>query len=74
MHHLEELGVVVSAGSACHAKAGGASPALTAIGLRGDEAKRMLRFSFSRDTSEEEVRAAADALESVCRKLESSSP
>jgi len=72
MHHLEELGVVVSAGSACHAKSGAASSALAAIGLGADEAKCMLRFSFSRETTEADVEAAADALESVCRKLESS--
>jgi len=72
MHHLEELGIVVSAGSACHAKSGDTSPALAAIGLRADEAKCMLRFSFSRETSEADVGSAADALEGVCRKLESS--
>jgi cysteine desulfurase len=72
MHHLEELGVVVSAGSACHAKSGAPSPSLAAIGLSGEEAKCMLRLSFSRETTESDVRAAADALESVCRKLESS--
>jgi cysteine desulfurase len=71
MHHLEELGVVVSAGSACHAKAGSTSPALAAIGLGGEEAKHLLRFSFSRSTTEAEVSAAGDALESVCEKLES---
>lgn len=71
MHHLEELGVVVSAGSACHAKSGEPSPALAAIGLRADEAKSMLRFSFSRETTEADACRAADALESVCRKLES---
>jgi cysteine desulfurase len=72
MHHLEELGVVVSAGSACHAKSGAPSPALAAIGIGGDEAKCMLRFSFSRETTEADASTAADALESVCRKLESS--
>jgi cysteine desulfurase len=71
MNHLEELGVVVSAGSACHAKASHVSPALSAIGLTADDARCMLRFSFSRTTSEAEVHAAAEALEQVCRKLES---
>jgi cysteine desulfurase len=71
MNHLEEVGVVVSAGSACHAKASHMSPALLAAGLSPEEAKCMLRFSFSRTTSEAEVRTAAEALENVCRKLES---
>jgi cysteine desulfurase len=71
MNHLEELGVIVSAGSACHAKASHISPALTAIGLSAEEARCMLRFSFSRWTTEADARAAATALETVCRKLES---
>jgi cysteine desulfurase len=72
MNHLEELGVIVSAGSACHAKANQISPALAAIGLSVEEARCMLRFSFSRSTTETEARTAAGVLEGVCRKLESS--
>jgi cysteine desulfurase len=71
MNHLEDLGVVVSAGSACHAKANQISPALAAIGLSMEEARCMLRFSFSRATTEADVRTAAATLETVCRKLES---
>jgi cysteine desulfurase len=71
MHHLEELGVVVSAGSACHAKASHTSPALAAAGVSAEEARCLLRFSFARTTTEAEVRTAAEALEAVCRKLES---
>ena len=70
MHHLEELGVIASAGSACHAGRSRQSPALAAIGLDPAEARTMLRFSFSRETGEDDVREAADALEAVCRKLE----
>ena len=71
MNHLEELGVIVSAGSACHARASQISPALAAIGLSVEEARCMLRFSFSRSTTETDARTAAAALEAVCRKLES---
>jgi len=71
MNHLEDLGVIVSAGSACHAKASQISPALAAIGLSTEEARCMLRFSFSRSTTEADARTAASALEAVCRKLES---
>jgi len=71
MNHLEELGVIVSAGSACHAKSSHVSPALAAVGLSAEEARCMLRFSFSRATTEADARRAAEALESVCRKLES---
>ncbi len=55
LHHLEERGVLVSAGSACHSKKKDASPALLAIGLSGAEVQSVLRFSFSRDTTEAEV-------------------
>jgi len=71
LHHLEARGVVGSAGSACHAKASATSPALAAIGLSPEEARTMLRFSFSRETTEDEARAAAEVLESVCKQLES---
>jgi cysteine desulfurase len=71
LHHLEARGVVVSAGSACHAKASATSPALAAIGLSPEEARTMLRFSFSRETTEDEARAAAEVLEGVCKQLES---
>ena len=71
MHHLEERGVIVSAGSACHARKSDISPALRAIGLSPEEARCMLRFSLSRATTEEDARAAAEALEAVCREFAS---
>ncbi len=69
MHHLEERGVFTSVGSACQAKKGGISPALLALGLDQERARRVLRISFSRFTSAEEVRAAAQALEAVAAEL-----
>jgi cysteine desulfurase len=71
MHHLEELGVVVSAGSACHSHKEEASPSMMAMGLSAEEARSMLRFSFSRATTREDVERGLEALESVCRKLAS---
>ena len=69
MHHLEVHGVMTSAGSACHAKEKAASPALLALGLTPDEARRVLRFSFARTTTLAEVEAAAEALGAVAREL-----
>jgi cysteine desulfurase len=69
MHHLEARGVMTSAGSACHAKTDAVSPGLVALGLDGEQAKRVLRFSFARTTTLDEVDAAADALAEVAREL-----
>jgi cysteine desulfurase len=69
MHHLEARGVMTSAGSACHAKKSQVSPALLALGLGADEARRVLRFSFARTTTVPEVLAAAAALRAVAREL-----
>jgi cysteine desulfurase len=71
MNHLEELGVIVSAGSACHSKTSQVSPSLVAIGLSAADARCMLRFSFSRATTESDASTAVSALEAVCSKLES---
>ncbi len=70
LHHLETRGVMTSVGSACHAKDLAVSPALAAIGLGEREARQVLRFSFSRDTTVEEARAAGEALHEVARALE----
>lgn len=59
MHHLEARGVYTSVGSACQAKKGGLSPALLALGLDERQAKQVLRVSFSRHTTVDEVRRAA---------------
>jgi cysteine desulfurase len=69
MHHLEELGVIVSAGSACHAHKSEASPTMLAMGISAEEARSMLRFSFSRLTTRTDVERGIDALETVCKKL-----
>jgi cysteine desulfurase len=71
MHHLEELGVIVSAGSACHSHKDEASPTMMAMGVSAEEARSVLRFSFSRFSTHEEVARALEALERVCKKLES---
>jgi len=63
--------VIVSAGSACHSKTSQVSPSLVAIGLSAADARCMLRFSFSRATTESDASTAVSALEAVCSKLES---
>ena len=69
MHHLERRGVYVSAGSACSASSKTASPGLMALGLDAEQAARVLRFSFGRTTTPEEVERGAAALVEVAREL-----
>ncbi len=68
-HHLEARRVFTSVGSACQAKKGGISPALLALGLDEERAKRVLRISLARETSAAEVSAGVDALCAVAREL-----
>lgn len=70
MHHLEEHGVFVSTGSACQAKGGELSPALLALGLGPDEARRVLRLSFSKATTLDEIDLALEALARVSLALD----
>jgi len=68
-HHLEARGVFTSVGSACQAKKGGVSPALLALGFDERRAKQVLRLSFARETSADEVRAGLAALAAVAGEL-----
>ncbi len=74
MHHLEARGVFTSAGSACHSRELEISPALLALGLGAEEARRVLRFSFSRYTEGTELEEAVAILLEVCRELDSVRP
>ena len=69
MHHLEAEGIMTSVGSACQAKKGEASPALAALGLRPEEAKRVLRISFSKETNTHALERVCTALRGVQRAL-----
>ncbi len=59
LHTLEERGIYVSAGSACHSSRPEPSRVLEAIGLGRKDLLSALRFSFSCFNSEEEIRSAA---------------
>lgn len=62
VHALEERGVVVSTGSACSSKRAARSPVLRAMGLPEERIASALRFSLSRETTEDDVRRALEAL------------
>ncbi len=57
---LEGDGVYVSAGSACASRKQKISPVLKAMGITGARADCSLRFSLSRETTEEEIDYAAE--------------
>jgi cysteine desulfurase len=60
LHALEAEGVMVSAGSACHAKEKKPSPTLRAIGVPDD--RGTIRLSLSRLTTDDEIARAAAAV------------
>jgi cysteine desulfurase len=55
-------GIWVATGSACEAGSSAPSHVLTALGLAHDEARATLRISLSRDTTQDEVDLAAEAI------------
>lgn len=67
LHALEARGVYVSAGSACASKDRKPSAALRAIGV--PDHTGVLRFSFSRDTTERDLDYAARALRAALAEL-----
>lgn len=69
LHHLEAVGVYASAGSACQAKKQDLSPALLALGLTSDEARRVLRFSLCPSTTSGDCYEAARRMRPVADTL-----
>lgn len=69
LHTLEERGIYVSAGSACSTHKRNQSPTLTAIGLPAAERESAVRFSFSDETSREELEYTVMVLQEVLPML-----
>lgn len=69
LHALEEKGVYVSSGSACSSNHPDISGTLVAIGVKKELLDATLRFSFSVETTMEEVEYAADCVEELLPKL-----
>lgn len=66
MHRLDELGICVSTGSACHSKDHSASAVLQAMNVPYSYAMGSIRFSLGRSNTLEEVDLVLDAL---CSRL-----
>ena len=62
---LDLEGVAVSVGSACSSGTLAPSPALLALGLSREEAKSVVRFSLSRETTGEQITSVLDLLPAV---------
>ena len=70
LNYLSGRGVYVSAGSACSAAAKKKSAALTAFGLRDDEADSVIRVSFDHTNTEGDIRAFLEGLGEGVRSLQ----
>ena len=69
VNQLASRGVFVSAGAACSANKTGPNPALLALGLGEQDARRVVRVSFSRHTTRAEVEQALDLLAEAVSEL-----
>ncbi|MCB9903088.1 MAG: cysteine desulfurase [Planctomycetes bacterium] len=70
LHHLDQAGVLASAGAACNAKRKDVNPALLAAGLDAEDSRRVLRFSLASSTTDEELDAALRVIEVVHQQLQ----
>lgn len=69
LHSLEERGIYVSAGSACHSRRSDPSHVLKAIGLDNESLESALRFSFSTFNTKDEAVSAARITAEVAADL-----
>ena len=69
LHALEEKGIYVSAGSACSSNKPSVSQTLQAIGVKKELLGSTLRFSFSFETTEEEIKYCIQSIQEVLPML-----
>ena len=69
LHALEEKHIYVSAGSACSSNKPSVSPTLKGIGLKEEAVQSTLRFSFSYETTIEELQYTIDTIQQILPKL-----
>ncbi len=66
---LDEVGICVSAGSACKSGAGLPSPVLAAMGLSPEEAGSCLRFSLSSHTTTADIDACIEHVPAIVDRM-----
>ena len=69
LHALEDYGICVSSGSACSSNHPAISGTLKAIGVPDKYLDSTIRFSFSPETTLEEIRTTCEALRELVPKL-----
>lgn len=69
LHMLDEAGICVSTGSACHAGSQGISPVLAAMNVAFAAAMGSIRFSFGRFNNDSDVDAVIDVLPDIIGRL-----
>lgn len=67
LHHLESMGIFVSAGSACSSKNKGKSHVLTSMGLDNERINSALRISLCADNDKDDIDMFINGLKS-CRE------
>lgn len=67
MMELDERGLQVATGSACNASSDEPSHVLAAIGLSDEEARSSLRFSFGRQTTENDIKYTLKTLSQLLK-------
>ena len=65
LHSLEQEGIFVSTGSACHSNKFGESHVLKAIGLPKEDIGATIRFSFGEFNTEEEIDRVIDVIKNL---------
>ncbi len=66
--------IAVSTGSACASSDLKTSPTLKAIGLRDEEAHSAIRFTFGKNNTRAEIKAAVDILPEIVERLRKMAP
>jgi cysteine desulfurase len=72
--HLDEAGICVSTGSACHSSSKQSSPTLRAMNVPYSAAQGSIRFSLGRYNTEEEIDRTLEVLPGIIDKLVEMSP
>ena len=72
--YLDQAGICVSTGSACHSTTRESSPTLRAMNVPYTAAQGSIRFSLGRYNTEEEIKITLNALPKIIAKLVEMSP
>lgn len=72
--HLDEAGICVSTGSACHSSTRESSPTLRAMNVPFTAAQGSIRFSLGRYNTEAEIETTLSVLPEIITKLAAMSP